>query len=90
MAGAKILEVGDTPKDRALFNGAQKCTSVFVHIFVYLCVCFCVSVVVSVCLLLFASLCGCTFLTCRFIHCHFVSVFSSNLCTCLVWLLLCL
>ena len=25
LAGAKILEVGDTPKDRALFNGAQKC-----------------------------------------------------------------
>lgn len=23
--GAKIIEVGDTPKDRALFNGAQKC-----------------------------------------------------------------
>lgn len=22
--GAKIIEVGDTPKDRALFNGAQK------------------------------------------------------------------
>lgn len=22
---AKIIEVGDTPKDRALFNGAQKC-----------------------------------------------------------------
>lgn len=26
LAGAKIIEVGDTPKDRALFNGAQKCT----------------------------------------------------------------
>ena len=25
LAGAKILEVGDTPKDRSLFNGAQKC-----------------------------------------------------------------
>merc|ERR1712048_1014612 len=24
LAGAKILEVGDTPRDRALFNGAQK------------------------------------------------------------------
>ena len=24
LAGAKILEVGDSPKDRALFNGAQK------------------------------------------------------------------
>merc|ERR1719433_2265269 len=23
LAGAKIIEVGDTPKDRALFNGAQ-------------------------------------------------------------------
>ena len=29
LAGAKIIEVGDTPKDRALFNGAQKCTNVF-------------------------------------------------------------
>ena len=28
LAGAKILEVGDTPKDRALFNGAQKCKGV--------------------------------------------------------------
>lgn len=27
LAGAKIIEVGDTPKDRALFNGAQKCLS---------------------------------------------------------------
>jgi len=27
LAGAKIIEVGDTPKDRALFNGAQKCMS---------------------------------------------------------------
>lgn len=25
LAGAKIIEVGDTPKDRALYNGAQKC-----------------------------------------------------------------
>ena len=25
LPGAKIIEVGDTPKDRALFNGAQKC-----------------------------------------------------------------
>jgi protein transport protein SEC61 subunit alpha len=24
LAGAKIIEVGDSPKDRALFNGAQK------------------------------------------------------------------
>lgn len=24
LAGAKIIDVGDTPKDRALFNGAQK------------------------------------------------------------------
>ncbi|CAO2605829.1 Protein transport protein Sec61 subunit alpha isoform 1, partial [Lemmus lemmus] len=28
LAGAKIIEVGDTPKDRALFNGAQKFTSI--------------------------------------------------------------
>lgn len=27
LAGAKIIEVGDTPKERALFNGAQKCLS---------------------------------------------------------------
>src|SRR5271156_4534204 len=33
LAGAKIIEVGDTPKDRALFNGAQKC----MHIFVFTC-----------------------------------------------------
>lgn len=25
LSGTKIIEVGDTPKDRALFNGAQKC-----------------------------------------------------------------
>lgn len=30
LAGAKIIEVGDTPKDRALFNGAQKRRS-FLH-----------------------------------------------------------
>ncbi len=30
LAGAKLLEVGDTPKDRALFNGAQKCKVSFV------------------------------------------------------------
>ena len=29
LAGAKIIEVGDTPKDRALFNGAQKCKAPF-------------------------------------------------------------
>lgn len=29
LAGAKIIEVGDTPKDRALFNGAQKCKEYF-------------------------------------------------------------
>lgn len=29
LAGAKIIEVGDTPKDRALFNGAQKCMPLF-------------------------------------------------------------
>ena len=38
LAGAKIIEVGDTPKDRALFNGAQKCkyffcTSITVELF---------------------------------------------------------
>ena len=27
LAGAKIIEVGDSPKDRALFNGAQKRTA---------------------------------------------------------------
>ena len=32
LAGAKIIEVGDTPKDRALFNGAQKCTYIFYQI----------------------------------------------------------
>ncbi|CAO2605831.1 Protein transport protein Sec61 subunit alpha isoform 1 [Lemmus lemmus] len=31
LAGAKIIEVGDTPKDRALFNGAQKCNFLFLH-----------------------------------------------------------
>ena len=31
LAGAKIIEVGDTPKDRALFNGAQKCLSISAH-----------------------------------------------------------
>lgn len=31
LAGAKIIEVGDTPKDRALFNGAQKCM-IFKHL----------------------------------------------------------
>jgi len=31
LAGAKIIEVGDTPKDRALFNGAQKCMAA-VHV----------------------------------------------------------
>ena len=30
LAGAKIIEVGDTPKDRALFNGAQKCNLMIV------------------------------------------------------------
>lgn len=40
LAGAKIIEVGDTPKDRALFNGAQKCKhiySIFVHVRVNVC-----------------------------------------------------
>lgn len=31
LAGAKIIEVGDTPKDRALFNGAQKRESLLTH-----------------------------------------------------------
>ena len=30
--GAKIIEVGDTPKDRALFNGAQKCKYINFHV----------------------------------------------------------
>ena len=34
LAGAKIIEVGDTPKDRALFNGAQKRKSHYIHSFV--------------------------------------------------------
>jgi len=32
LAGAKIIEVGDTPKDRALFNGAQKCMDIVTFI----------------------------------------------------------
>lgn len=36
LAGAKIIEVGDTPKDRALFNGAQKCKLMFLSILVHL------------------------------------------------------
>ena len=36
LAGAKIIEVGDTPKDRALFNGAQKCKLMFPLILVHL------------------------------------------------------
>lgn len=32
LAGAKIIEVGDTPKDRALFNGAQKCKNFYICI----------------------------------------------------------
>ena len=31
LAGAKIIEVGDTPKDRALFNGAQKCKKAIIR-----------------------------------------------------------
>ncbi|CAB1353549.1 unnamed protein product, partial [Coregonus sp. 'balchen'] len=40
LAGAKIIEVGDTPKDRALFNGAQKqmgagiCLLIIIQLFV--------------------------------------------------------
>ena len=30
LAGAKVIEVGDTPKDRALFNGAQKCKGLII------------------------------------------------------------
>lgn len=36
LAGAKIIEVGDTPKDRALFNGAQKCKFTFRYLH-YIC-----------------------------------------------------
>ncbi len=36
LAGAKIIEVGDTPKDRALFNGAQKRKTYYM---VLVCVC---------------------------------------------------
>ena len=25
LQGAKLIDVGDTPKEKALFNGAQKC-----------------------------------------------------------------
>lgn len=35
LAGAKIIEVGDTPKDRALFNGAQKCKIYFYKCFFF-------------------------------------------------------
>ena len=28
LQGIKFIEVGDTPKDRALFNGAQKCMTI--------------------------------------------------------------
>lgn len=31
LSGTKIIEVGDTPKDRALFNGAQKCKKNIIH-----------------------------------------------------------
>lgn len=33
--GAKIIEVGDTPKDRALFNGAQKCKYINFNILLF-------------------------------------------------------
>lgn len=37
--GAKIIEVGDTPKDRALFNGAQKCK--YTEYFTFInCICY--------------------------------------------------
>lgn len=32
LAGSKIIEVGDTPKDRALFNGAQKLFGIIITI----------------------------------------------------------
>ncbi|KAL7673387.1 hypothetical protein ACOME3_008246 [Neoechinorhynchus agilis] len=32
LAGAKLIEVGDTPKDRALFNGAQKLFGIVITI----------------------------------------------------------
>lgn len=32
LSGTKIIEVGDTPKDRALFNGAQKCKKSTMHL----------------------------------------------------------
>ena len=32
LAGAKIIEVGDSPKDRALFNGAQKLFGIIITI----------------------------------------------------------
>lgn len=34
--GAKIIEVGDTPKDRALFNGAQKCKCINFYVFLFI------------------------------------------------------
>ena len=40
LQGIKFIEVGDTPKDRALFNGAQKCMRIincFSPIIWYLC-----------------------------------------------------
>jgi len=43
LAGAKIIEVGDTPKDRALFNGAQKCMDIILRVH-----CYCSVLVVSV------------------------------------------
>ena len=32
LVGAKYLEIGDTPKDKVLFSGAQKCKSSCVRI----------------------------------------------------------
>ena len=37
LAGAKIIEVGDTPKDRALFNGAQKCRDLSYYVYYFAC-----------------------------------------------------
>ena len=42
LAGAKLIEVGDTPKDRALFNGAQKRKIVLTVLF---CCCYFVTIV---------------------------------------------
>ena len=40
LAGAKIIEVGDTPKERALFNGAQKRMSYIYYVMLLKVVCY--------------------------------------------------